>query len=149
MNIHIICIGKIKEKSFKDIILEYEKRLSKFVKIYTHELLEDKTIDLECDKILQKIEKISNPYIFTLDVNSNQYNSIEFANKIKNVMTYNTSNLVFVIGGSDGLNKKIKEKSNDLVSFSKMTFPHQLIRIFLIEQIYRAFKINNNETYHK
>lgn len=160
INIKIICVGKLKESFTKSLQDEYVKRLGKYSKIEIIEIDDEKVpsnaskkdeeiiIEKECNKILEKIEKLNKPYIICMDLKGKQYTSEEFSEKISNITTYSSSNIVFVIGGSLGLNEKIKNLSNELISFSKMTFPHQLFRIFLLEQIFRSFKIINNETYH-
>ncbi|MEG1705183.1 MAG: 23S rRNA (pseudouridine(1915)-N(3))-methyltransferase RlmH [Clostridia bacterium] len=160
MNIQIICIGKMKEKSATTLCQEYLKRISKYAKISITELQDEKfdkilskndiekIKNIECEKILEKISKITNPYVISLDLTGNTYTSEKFSKNISNIATYSSSNLVFIIGGSLGLNEKILKNSNDKMSFSTLTFPHQLIRIFLLEQIFRAFKISNNEIYH-
>lgn len=158
LNIQIICIGKVKEPSFKDSISEYSKRLSKYCHITITELADEKlpnkinpTIieeikSKECNKILSNIKKDS--YVFTLDLKGSQYSSENFSKKIDDIALNSNSNITFIIGGTLGLNSSIYEVSNELISFSKMTFPHQLIRIFLLEQLFRAFKISKGETYH-
>lgn len=147
--IKIICVGKIKENYLREAILEYKKRLSKYTKLEIIELEdESKSNILELEK--EKIMKYINPkdYIITLEIEGKELTSIELANKISNIFITN-SNITFIIGGSYGLHDEIKKISNLSLSFSKLTFPHQLFRVMLLEQIYRAFKINNNETYHK
>lgn len=160
LNIKIICVGKIKEKSLKDLCDEYIKRLSKYSKIEIIELDDEKLPqnindteiqkikDLESKKIREKIDKIGKCTIFFLDLKGKEYSSEEFATKIDTLTTYGTSTLVFVIGGSLGMNDELLSISQNKICFSKMTFPHQLIRVFLLEQIFRSFKILNNETYH-
>ncbi len=143
--IKIICVGKVKEKYLKDGIDDYLKRIKKYHKI---ELIEinDSNIEEEGKGILKYI----NPkdYIITLEIEGNMVNSKELANMIDTTFIKN-SNIDFIIGGSDGLLPTIKNLSNYKLSFSKLTFPHQLFRIVLLEQIYRSFKILKNETYHK
>lgn len=160
LNIKIICVGKIKEKSLKDLCGEYLKRLSKYSKIEIIELDDEKlpqnlnvtTIqnikEIESNKIKDKLEKIGKCTIFFLDLKGKEYSSEEFSKKIDTLTTYGTSTLVFVIGGSLGMTDELLNMSQNKICFSKMTFPHQLIRVFLLEQIFRAFKILNNETYH-
>lgn len=150
--IKIICVGKIKEKFYKDAIEEYLKRLSKYEKV---EIIECKDYaDLPINEILIKekieIEKNINikDYIITMEIEGTNISSTEFAEKLDNIYLTN-SNITFIIGGSYGLHQDIKNKSNFKLSFSKMTFPHQLFRVILLEQIYRCFKINKNESYHK
>lgn len=149
--IKIICIGKLKEKYLIDAIDEYTKRINKFTKINIIELPDEnfditKTLIKERDSILKHINE--KDYIITLAIEGKNISSIEFAKKIDEVFV-NNSNICFIIGGSYGLHEDIKNKSNFSLSFSKMTFPHQLFRVMLVEQIYRAYKINNNESYHK
>ena len=143
--IKIICVGKIKEKYLRDAIDDYMLRLTKYHKVSIIEL-EDSNEKEEAEKILKNIN--SKDYVISLDIEGNQISSTEFASKIDNLfITY--SNIVFIIGGSYGLDKKVKERANYSLSFSKLTFPHQLFRVILLEQLYRNFKILNNETYHK
>ena len=159
VHINIICVGKIKENFFKDAIDEYSKRLSKYCNLNIIELPDEKipnnasekeellVKEKEGQEILKRISKDS--YVISLDLRGKQFSSLEFSNKLENIsMNYNSS-ITFIIGGSLGISRNVLDISNELISFSKMTFPHQLFRIFLLEQIYRAFKISNNETYHK
>ena len=143
--IKIICVGKIKEKYLKDAIFEYKKRISKYHKIEITEL-QDTTIEEEGSSILKVIN--DKDYIITLEIDGKMIDSVMFSKKIEMLFIKNP-NITFIIGGSDGLSDKVKNKSNLKLSFSKMTFPHQLFRVILLEQIYRAFKIMKNETYHK
>ena len=143
--IKIICIGKIKEKFYRDSIEEYMKRLSKYHKVEIIEL-PDSNIKQEKELILKKID--SKDYIITMEIEGKQLTSIELSEMIDKTFL-NYSNITFIIGGSDGLDDEIKNLSNYKLSFSKLTFPHQLFRVILLEQIYRSFKILNNETYHK
>ena len=150
--IKVITTGKLKEKYLKDAIEEYSKRLSKYTKLEIIELndydFDNKQIVLEKEK--DQIMKHLNErdYIVTLEIEGKQFTSEEFASKIDNIFLTN-SNITFIIGGSYGLHEDIKRKSNLALSFSKFTFPHQLFRVILLEQIYRAFKIIKNESYHK
>lgn len=150
--IKIICLGKIKEKYFVDAIDEYKKRISKFHPIEIIELedvgITDKKVALKKEE--EKLLKVINDkdYIVTLEIEGKELDSVSFAQKINDTFISN-SNITFIIGGSYGLSDNIKALSNFKLSFSKMTFPHQLFRVILMEQIYRAFKINNNEEYHK
>ena len=143
--IKIIAVGSLKEKYLKSMVEDYYKRITKYHKI---ELIEvkDSNITKEKDEILKKINK--NDYIISLDIYGREYNSIEFKDHLENLFNNSKSNITFIIGGSDGIDDKIKSLSNELISFSKLTFPHQLIRLFLAEQIFRSFKIINNEKYH-
>lgn len=144
--IKIIAVGSLKEKYLKSMVEDYYKRITKYHKI---ELIEvkDSNITKEKDEILKKINK--NDYIISLDIYGREYNSIEFKDHLENLFNNGKSNITFIIGGSDGIDNKIKSLSNELISFSKLTFPHGLFRAILLEQIYRSFKIMNNESYHK
>jgi 23S rRNA (pseudouridine1915-N3)-methyltransferase len=148
--ITIIAVGKVKEKYIKDGINDYIKRLSKYTKIELIEVddspIDSKSLKIESDNILKRISTKS--YIITLEIDGEQLNSTELSNIInKNIDKY--TNITFIIGGSNGLGDSIKQISNYKLSFSKLTFPHQLFRLILLEQIYRSFKILNNESYHK
>lgn len=143
--IKIICVGKLKEKYLIDLVNDYKERLNKYHKLEIIEL-KDSNIKDESIEIKKYISK--KDFIITMEINGNKMNSIEFSKKIDNwLMTY--SNITFIIGGSDGIDDSIKDISNYKLSFSDLTFPHGLFRAFLVEQIYRSFKILNNETYHK
>lgn len=147
--IKVICVGKIKEDYLKKGIEEYKKRISKYSKIEIIELIDESNgniLEKERDKILKYIN--DKDYIITLEINGNNVDSVELSKKIENIYL-NYSNITFIIGGSYGLHDDIKSKSNYALSFSKLTFPHQLFRMMLLEQIYRSFKISHNETYHK
>ena len=150
--IKLITVGKIKEKYLKDAILEYTKRISKYTKLEIIELqdydYDNKQIVLEKEK--ENIIKHINPRdnVNTKQIEGKNISSEDFAYKIDKVFVTNP-NIVFIIGGSYGLHDDIKKISNFSLSFSKMTFPHQLFRVLLLEQIYRAYKIINNESYHK
>ena len=143
--IKIICVGKIKESFYRDAIDEYLKRLSKYHKVEIIEVM-DSNIKGEKELILKKIDK--KDYIVTLEIEGNNLSSTELSKFIDKTLI-NNSNITFIIGGSDGLDDDIKKLSNYRLSFSRLTFPHQLFRVILLEQIYRAFKIINNESYHK
>ena len=149
--IKIICIGKIKETFFRDAIDEYKKRISKYTKLEIIELNDynyddKKTIKEESNEIMKILNK--SDYNILMDINGDSLDSISFANKISDTLIKN-SNITFIIGGSLGVNSDLERICNYRLSFSKMTFPHQLFRVILLEQIYRAFKIINNEEYHK
>lgn len=159
MKITIISVGKIKEKFFTDAINEYTKRLSKFCKLY-EEIIPDERADdnfsqseieqvktKEGAKILNKIPKSS--YVFVLDVKGKQMSSEELSDKINSLGIDGKSDITFIIGGSNGLSQEVLNSADYKLSFSRMTFPHQLFKIILLEQIYRAFKINAGESYHK
>lgn len=144
--IKIIVVGKLKEDYLKEGVNDYLKRLSKYHKI---ELIEvkDSNIDEEKEGILKYIN--SKDYIISLAIEGKSLNTIEFKDLINNNLIYSNSNITFIIGGSDGIHESIKKQSDFLLSFSKLTFPHGLFRLILLEQLYRVFKIINNETYHK
>lgn len=150
--IKLITVGQIKEKYLKETIEEYKKRISKYTNIEIIEVKDEGLVEEEKakNKEAEKINKhISDrDYLITLEIEGQQMTSPDFAKKIDNILIEN-SNIVFIIGGSYGLSDKIKNKAKVHLSFSKMTFPHQLFRVLLLEQIYRAYKINNNESYHK
>ena len=150
--IKIICVGKIKESFYREAVEEYKKRLSKYTDIEIIEVPDEGLTDQKTTlkKESEKILKVINPkdYIITMEIEGKELSSPELANKIDSIFNIN-SNITFIIGGSYGLSDEIKKMSNFKLSFSKLTFPHQLFRILLLEQIYRAFKINNNESYHK
>lgn len=158
LHINIVCIGKLKEKYLKDAIDEYSKRLSKYCNLNIIELLDEKIPNSNSDKLLYEIkskecEKIAShikkdSYLIALDLSGKQYSSEEFSKKIDNI-SLNYSNITIIIGGSLGMTEQFLSTVNEKICFSKMTFPHQLIRVFLLEQLFRAFKISNNETYHK
>lgn len=150
--IKIITVGSIKEKYLKDAIAEYMKRIKKYTSIELIEVKaeglveEQKAILLEAEKIKKHLN--DKEYLITLEIEGKEFTSVEFSNKIDTILIEN-SNITFIIGGSYGLSQEIKNKAKLHLSFSKMTFPHQLFRIMLLEQIYRAYKIINNEKYHK
>ncbi len=159
VHIDIVCVGKIKESYLRDAISEYSKRLSRFCKLNIIELNDEKIPDScsatvaeaikkkEGDNIISHLKKDS--YILALDLKGKELDSVAFSQKINTIYSNINSNITFIIGGSLGLSPEVLSSCNELISFSKMTFPHQLIRVFLLEQVYRAFKIINNESYHK
>ena len=149
--IKIICVGSIKEKELASLIQEYLKRISKYTKVeivevsdYNYDL--KNTLKSEAEEILKHIN--SKDYVITMEIEGKELNSLEFSEKIRTTYITNSS-IDFVIGGSYGLDDTVKSRSDFKISFSKLTFPHQLFRLILLEQIYRAFKIINNESYHK
>ena len=159
LKINVICVGKIKEKYLQDAIQEYSKRLSKYCTLNITELQDEKVPqnlndslieqikEKECTNIISHIDKSS--HVLTLDLKGKQYSSEEFSQKLENIQLNGSSSITFIIGGTLGLTDKVLQLSDESICFSKMTFPHQLIRVFLLEQIFRAFKISNNETYHR
>lgn len=158
MKIKIYAIGKIKEQYLKDGISEYLKRISPYASIEIVEVQDSKVKDNPNSSDIKKakdeegervLKLIKNDYLIGLDMNKKEYLSEEFAEFINNKMVEGGSSISFVIGGSYGLSDALKERCNSFISLSKMTFLHQMTRLILLEQIYRAFKILNNETYHK
>ena len=159
MKITIITVGKIKEKYLKDAIAEYSKRLGKYCKLEIVEVADEKTPDnasevvedsirsKEAERILKYVK--DDAYVVTLEINGKQLTSEELADKIEKLGVQGTSHITFIIGGSIGLGKEVLAKSNYALSFSKMTFPHQLMRVILLEQVYRSYRIINGEPYHK
>lgn len=153
MNITVVCVGNIKEKFYKDACGEYIKRLSRFGKVTVTEIAESlsagkkQDIEKEGQAILKKINPSS--FKVALCVEGETKSSEELAKLVRETGLSGKSEITFVIGGSDGLSDKVKQSADIKLSFSKMTFPHQLMRVILLEQVYRAFKINAGETYHK
>ena len=143
--ITILCVGKIKENYLKDMIDDYYNRINKYHKLCIVEL-KDSNIHNEAEELLKHLKTDS--YNIALDINGKEYDSISFATKVDSLFNH-YSNITFIIGGSDGISDLVKDKCNEKLSFSKLTFPHGLFRAVLLEQIYRSFKINNNESYHK
>lgn len=150
--IKIIAVGALKEKYLKEAVEEYQKRIRKYTDIEIIEIKDEgllppiQAMEKESEKIKKHISE--KEYIITLEIDGKQFTSEEFSKKIEDIQMIN-SNITFIIGGSYGIDQSIKEKAKMHLSFSKMTFPHQLFRVLLLEQIYRAFKIMNNESYHK
>ncbi|MFT8350468.1 23S rRNA (pseudouridine(1915)-N(3))-methyltransferase RlmH [Clostridium saccharoperbutylacetonicum] len=159
MNITIITVGKIKEKYLRDAIDEYSKRLGRYCKLDIVELADEKTPDNASEKeeeaikekegqgILSKIK--DNMFVIAMDLGGKQLTSEEFSSYIDNLGVTGNSNLAFIIGGSLGISKSVIARANYKLCFSKMTFPHQLFRVMLLEQIYRGFRIMKGEPYHK
>ncbi len=159
MRVTILTVGKIKESYLRDEIKEYAKRLGKYCKLEILEVTDEKTPDSlsataaelvrkkEGERLLKSLPK--DAYIITLEISGKQLTSEEFSQKIENLAVQGVSHLVFVIGGSLGLGQNILQKSDFAMSFSKMTYPHQLMRVILLEQIYRGYRIANGEPYHK
>ena len=159
LNINILCVGKIKENYLKDAIKEYSKRLSKYCNLniieVPDETVPNKLSDVvmediknnEASKMLEQLKKET--YLICLDLKGKEYSSEEFSEKIQDIAVQGNSSITFVIGGTLGIGKAVLEKSKEKICFSKMTFPHQLIRVFVLEQIFRAFKISSGETYHR
>lgn len=144
--IKIICVGKIKENYLTELINDYKTRINKYNKLEIIEL-KDSNKNEEAKEILKHLTK--NEYIIPMCIEGKELSTIEFKSTIENLLTAGNSNITFIIGGSDGLDEKVINMGNLKLSFSKLTYPHGLFRGILLEQIYRIFKIMNNETYHK
>ncbi|WML42446.1 23S rRNA (pseudouridine(1915)-N(3))-methyltransferase RlmH [Neobacillus sp. PS3-40] len=159
MNISIVTVGKLKEKYLKQGIDEYLKRLTSYAKVEMIEVADEKApeelSELEMEQVKQKegeriLAKISqDTYVFALAINGKMQSSEELADSLDKLATYGKSKIAFIIGGSLGLSAEVLKRSNEQLSFSKMTFPHQLMRLILVEQVYRAYRINRGEPYHK
>ena len=155
MNIKIVCVGKLKEQYFKDAIKEYEKRLSRFCKFEIIEVNEElidanlKNLDVVKDKEGERILQKAQGYIIALDIQGENIPSEAHAQKINDLATHGTSTITYIIGGSYGLSKKVLDRADYKLSFGKLTYPHQLMRVVLIEQIYRAYTILEGSSYHK
>jgi len=149
MNITILCVGKLKEKFWQDACSEYSKRLSRFCKLEINELSESKSDDMdeESAALLSHIPKGS--FVIALDLKGKDFSSEELAQFISKKTVEGVSHICLIIGGSNGYNDEVRKASDLRLSFSSFTFPHQLMRVILLEQIYRAFKINAGEKYHK
>lgn len=159
MKIQIICIGKLKEKYWTDAVSEYSKRLSRFCDLEITELKEAKlpdkaseaqeqaVIEEEGKNILKHVKDGS--YVISLEILGKNLTSVELADKMEELPLMGKSHVTFIIGGSLGLSRDVSKRADFKLSFSKMTFPHQMMRVILLEQVYRAFKINKNEAYHK
>ncbi len=159
MKITILCVGKVKEKFYRDAIGEYQKRLSRYCKLEIVEVTDEKTPDgasenvenqikeKEGNRILSKIRE--EDYVIALAIDGKMQDSVELSKNIQQLGVRGKSSIVFVIGGSLGLSKEVLKRANEKLSFSKMTFPHQLMRVILLEQVYRSYRIMNGEPYHK
>lgn len=159
MKITILCVGKIKEKYLRDGIAEYEKRLGRYCRLSITEVADEKTPDraspaeerqirgIEGQRLIKHIRDTD--YVIALDIDGRMLDSVEFAGKINELGISGTAHVIFVIGGSLGLSDQVLKRADYRLSFSKMTFPHQLMRMILLEQIYRGYRINTNSPYHK
>lgn len=149
MNIRILCVGTLKEKYWKDAIAEYSKRLSAYCNLSIEEVRESPVEDVieEGERILKKIK--TDEVVFALEIQGTTKSSAELSSDLDTLALSGKSNIVFVIGGSMGLSPAVSNRADRSLSFSKMTFPHQMIRVILMEQVYRCFKISRNEKYHK
>lgn len=159
MKITLITVGKIKEKYLKDAIAEYSKRLSKYCKLEVIEVADEKTLDQASENVEQQIRKKEgerilryvkeDAYVITLEIGGTMLDSVAFAKKIETLGVQGKSHIIFIIGGSIGLGEDVLKRSDYGLSFSKMTFPHQLMRVILLEQVYRSYRIIEGAPYHK
>lgn len=159
MKLRVICVGRLKEKFYTDAVNEFKKRLSRFAEVEIVELADEKAPEKLSDAELEQIKlaewrrilaKLADgETVVALDIKGVQLSSTELADKLKNLMLEGKSRIAFIIGGSNGLSSEVLARADFKLSFSKMTFSHQIFRIMLMEQLYRAFKIINNEPYHK
>ena len=159
MKFRILCIGKLKERFYTDAVNEFKKRISRFAEVEIVELADEKAPEKlspaelmlvkqsECRRILDRLQ--DGEIVIALDINGKQLSSTELANKLSHYMIEGRSRLAFIIGGSNGLSDEVLNRADFRLSFSKLTFSHQVFRVMLMEQLYRAFKIINNEPYHK
>lgn len=158
LNINILCVGKIKESYLREAIAEYTKRLSKYCNLKITELPDEKLPNKLYSSVIDEIKKKESKmitdfikkdsYVICLDLKGKEMTSEEFSKKLENISLNFNSTITFVIGGTLGMTEELVKSANETICFSQMTFPHQLIRVFLLEQIFRAFKISKNETYH-
>ena len=159
LNINIVCVGKLKKNYLKEAVAEYSKRLLKYCNLNIIEIADEKLPNKINDSIIKEIKlkegiKIlenlkKDSYIIALNLQGKQCTSEKFSEKIENISVRGFSTITFIIGGTLGISDEVLNKINEQISFSEMTFPHQLIRVFLLEQIYRGFKIMGGETYHR
>ena len=159
MKISVITVGKIKEKYLRDAIAEYSKRLSRYCRLEIIEVADERTLDQASEAVEENIrtkegERLlkyvrDDMYVITLEIGGKMLTSEQFAEKIETLGIQGKSSIAFVIGGSIGLGREVLKRSDYALSFSKMTFPHQLMRVVLLEQVYRAYRIMNGEPYHK
>lgn len=159
MQIDIICVGSVKEKYYLQAIQEYSKRLSRYIRLNIYEVKDEKTPEQASDKEKQIIKQTESArlakyiardaHLIVLAIEGKELASEEFSEYICNLEIQSHSHIQFIIGGSLGIDEELKRKADDRISFSKMTFPHQLMRVILLEQLYRAYKIKHHEPYHK
>lgn len=159
MKLRVICVGRLKEKFYTDAVNEFKKRLSRFAEVEIVELADEKAPEKLSDAELEQIKLAEGRRILgkladgetvvALEIRGVQLSSTELADKLKNLMLEGKSRIAFIIGGSNGLSSEVLSRADFKLSFSKMTFSHQIFRVMLMEQLYRAFKIINNEPYHK
>lgn len=159
MKITVICVGKVKEKFYREAITEFSKRLSGYCRLEIIEVADEKTPDSAGEALEEQIKKKEasrilkyikeDAFLFTLEIQGKQYDSVGLSERLEKLMTMGKSHIQFVIGGSLGLHESVAERADEAISFSRMTFPHQLMRVILLEQIYRSFRILSGEPYHK
>lgn len=159
MRLDILCVGSVKEEFYRQAAGEYSKRLSRYVRLNFYEVKDEKTAEHASEREMQMVLKaeaarlekyiVPNAYLIALAVEGTAFTSEDFSQKLCDLETGGKSHLQFIIGGSLGIDKELKKRADLALSFSKMTLPHQLMRVVLLEQIYRAYKIKNNEPYHK
>lgn len=161
MKITLLTVGRIKEKYFTDAVKEYTKRLSRYCEIHVEEVADeavpekasDAVSDMirhkEGERLLKALDRFTSAYVIALAIDGKSYDSVAFSEHICDLQVRGNSHLIFVIGGSIGLCTQVLNRANEKISFSKMTFPHQLMRVITLEQIYRAMRIARNEPYHK
>ena len=159
MKITVICVGKVKEKFYREAITEFSKRLSGYCRLEIIEVADEKTPDSAGEALEEQIKKKEasrilkyikeDAFLFTLEIQGKQYDSVELSERLEKLMTMGKSHIQFVIGGSLVLHESVTKRADEAISFSRMTFPHQLMRVILLEQIYRSFRILSGEPYHK
>ena len=159
MTIRVLCVGKIKESFYREAIAEYTKRLGRYASVSIIEVEDEKTPDKASEKESEQIREkeadriisrmIQGEYIILLDIGGKKYDSITYAKHLESLTISGNSTITFIIGGSLGVSDKIRSLAKERLSFSDFTFPHQLMRVILLEQVYRAFRIMNHEPYHK
>lgn len=159
MKITVLCVGRIKEKYFTDAVKEYAKRLGRYCKLEILEVMDEKIPDgagkvledavkqKEGEKLLSRLRE--GAYVIALELEGKKLDSMAFSERLEKLGVHGVSHIVFIIGGSLGLSEEVKKRADEAISFSDMTFPHQLMRVILLEQIYRGYRIINREPYHK
>lgn len=147
MKITVLCAGKIKEKYWNDAIAEYSKRLSRYCRLEIAEVADGPDMKAEAQRMLKRLAEDS--FVITLEISGRKLDSVQLSQKLDELGISGVSHITFIIGGSDGLDETVREKSSMKLSFSDMTFPHQMMRVILLEQIYRSYRIISHEPYHK
>ena len=151
MKITILCVGKIKEKYWKDAISEYEKRLSRYAKVEIIEVADEKTPEGAGEALEAQIKRYlkEDAYVIALAIDGKQYDSVGFSKRIEQIGLSGKGQIIFLIGGSLGMDEELLSRADERISFGRMTYPHQMMRVILLEQIYRAYRIMKGEPYHK